>query len=241
MKIAVFSDVHANISALEAILNDIQSSHIDLYAFLGDLVINGPSPKQVFETIRKLNPGVWIKGNTDAWFDEIDNNWKPSNSKEQEYYEYYHYAFSRLKEEDIRCLKNLRLTQSLLIQNRNLLFVHGSPRSFQEAMDSRISASELEDMLTDVDEDIILCGHGHVPYQTTRKGKILVNVGSVGTPLDKDVRASYGIIEISIDGVALSLKRVSYDIEKNIHEARLNKFPYLEKYEQMIRRAEIIV
>ena len=66
MKIAVFSDVHANISALEAILNDIQSSNIDLYAFLGDLVINGPSPKQVFETIRKLNPGVWIKGNTDA-------------------------------------------------------------------------------------------------------------------------------------------------------------------------------
>ena len=74
MRVAVLSDVHANAVALESVLADSRSKGVNFYVFLGDLVINGLSPKESLDLLRETGPQVWTKGNTDAWFQEIDEN-----------------------------------------------------------------------------------------------------------------------------------------------------------------------
>jgi len=65
MKIAIISDIHGNLTALNAVLQDIEKQGIENFFFLGDLVMNGPNPREVMEIIEDLGPEVWIKGNTD--------------------------------------------------------------------------------------------------------------------------------------------------------------------------------
>ena len=72
MNIAVLSDIHGNITALRSVISDLKSLKITKIIFLGDLVINGPAPLECFQEIQDLKPICWVKGNTDIWYQEIN-------------------------------------------------------------------------------------------------------------------------------------------------------------------------
>jgi predicted phosphodiesterase len=236
--LAVLSDVHGNVTALQAVLQDVAARNIGVFAFLGDLVINGPAPQEVFTLLTNRSPQVWIKGNTDAWFEEFEAGWQPSNAKEAELATIHAYAKPRLTDSEIRVLKSKPLTQSFEIDGIPVLAVHGSPRSFSEGMDNHTPQNKLEKALADVSEPMVVCAHTHRPCVIELPGKTLVNVGSVGLPADEDPRASYAILErISTAQIKASIIRVEYDIQEAVKTARLNHFPFIERYQGWLEKA----
>ncbi|MFW9988218.1 MAG: metallophosphoesterase family protein [Candidatus Odinarchaeota archaeon] len=239
MNIAILSDIHGNDCALNAVISDIKSLNISEIVFLGDLVINGPSPSEVFQELRNLKPLCWIKGNTDGWFAEIDDEWSPSTKKEEKLYNAYIYARNHLKKESIDFL--LRTPEKCVFEAIGIpiLALHGSPRSISEGIGKNISHSELKEIFSNIEESIIVSGHSHVPFIVKIANKTIFNVGSIGMSLDGDNRASYGIIKIKNQIPKCSIRRVTYPISKTIEIARNREFPDLINYKKILREARI--
>ena len=234
MRVAVFSDIHGNICALESVLRDIRSRAADSMIFLGDLVNGGPCPQEVFDRLDQVKPLVWLKGNSDAWFDEIDDRWKPKDDKEQKLFQYYQYAVSKLSPSSIDFLKKLSVNESVEIDGLRILCVHGSPRSVSERMDLPVEV--LEEITKNIDEQVVVCGHTNVPFCIRVKSKVIINAGSVGYPLDMNPRACYAMMEIKQGNlISLELVRVAYDISRTIKLAKENGLPFVDEYESRLR------
>ena len=92
-------------------------------------------------------------------------------------------------------------------------------------------------MIEGVKANIILCGHSHFPSIVEVSGKVIVNAGSVGFPIDGDNRASYVILDINENGYSFYFKRVEYNIENIINDARNKRLPELEEYVETIKNA----
>ncbi|MHB1392976.1 MAG: metallophosphoesterase family protein [Clostridia bacterium] len=237
MRIAIISDIHGNSVALEAVIHDIQQQKIESVIFLGDLVMLGPEPRLVINMLQELKPICWVKGNTDIWFEEMSCNWKPGTEKEIELYEYYLYARNLLNEEEIALVIDKPYTEAIEIIDQSILCVHGSPRAVNEIMDHRTPREHLMQMLEEVKEDIVVCGHSHVPYIEVINGKYLFNVGSVGKPLDGDNRAAYGIVSIQSGGLPeFEIRRINYPISEALKLAKDRNFPFLAKYMNTLHR-----
>ncbi|OOM78566.1 metallophosphoesterase family protein [Clostridium sp. BL-8] len=239
MKIAVLSDIHGNGVALNCVIDDMKKQNINKAIILGDLVMKGPMPSEVMKELKKLDILAWIKGNTDEWFKEINEAFKPITHREKELYEYYKYAETKLTEEDIEFINRMPVRYSLIINGLKILCVHGTPQSIVEAIDGSVPIEEIKEIIKDVKEDVVLCGHSHCSFIGEVEGKKIFNVGSIGIPLDKDNRASYGILDFSNEDVKLINRRVNYSIDEVIAIAKKNKFPYLRQYENMLRSAAI--
>lgn len=239
MRLAVLADIHANIFALDAVLEDMRQQGANNLVFLGDLVMIGPEPAAVFNSIRKLNPICWIKGNTDMWFEEITESWVPKTPREQEIFEYYIYAKTKLSQEAITFLTELPFKSSINYKGVSILCVHGSPRSVSEVMDYRTKDS-FHMMVSEVKEDIILCGHSHIPFVGEAAGKRIFNVGSVGRPFDGDNRASYGILDLTMGKPQFIIRRVNYPLDETIRLAKNSGSPNLEKYEYSLVHATFV-
>ena len=237
MRIAVISDVHGNNVALEAVICDIQNQGINHVIFLGDLVMVGPEPNLVINMLKALNPLCWLKGNTDIWLDEMSDDWRPNTEKERELYQYYQYAKSRLDGGQIEYILGRPITETVECMGTSILCVHGSPRAVNEIMDYRVPLEYLTQMIESVKEDIIICGHSHVPYIGEHNGRYIFNVGSIGKPLDGDNRASYGIINLESEAKPeFEIRRIHYSIPDIVGLAKVRDFPYVKKYEDILTR-----
>ena len=239
MTVAILSDIHGNMHALNAVISDIKSLNISEIVFLGDLVINGPSPSEVFQDLRNLKPLCWIKGNTDGWFAEISDEWSPATKQEEKLYETYIYTRNHLNNESIDFL--LKCPEKCVFETADvtILAVHGSPRSISEGIGKNIRQDELKGIFSNIEESVIVSGHSHVPFIGKVANKIIFNVGSIGMPLDGDNRASYGIIKIENQIPKCSIRRVAYPISKTLTVAKNREFPNLNNYKKTLNEARI--
>ncbi len=148
----------------------------------------------------------------------------------------FQYAKLRLTKSDIEFLKHLPFSQSLLLNNKKVLCVHGSPRDISESMALEIPDNEIFEMINGGEEDIILCGQFHASTNRVVNNKRIINPGSIGLPMDGDTRASYGILEITDDyKVNFITIRIKYDLDENLRLAKSLKFPYFDEYEKKLR------
>jgi predicted phosphodiesterase len=141
--------------------------------------------------LRKLDILGWIKGNTDEWFREIGENFQPQNNREKEINDYYNYAKKNMVDEDIEFINNLPVECSLNCNGINILSVHGTPKSIVEAIDGSVPLEEIKEIIKDVEEEVILCGHSHCSFIGEVEGKKIFNSGSIGNSLDTDNRVIY--------------------------------------------------
>jgi len=230
MRIAVISDIHANSIALKAVIEHMGGKSIDKIIFLGDLVINGPHPKEALRIMKEISPLVWIKGNTDNWLYEISIDFVSQTEREKRIYSLFQYANNYLTSKDIDFLLSKPDKQQVEIEGVNILCVHGSPNSNNEPLGIMSSIESIEKLTNDVDADVILCGHSHLPYYASYNGKKIINVGAVSLSMDGEPVASYGVLDILQNITSYTNYKVPYDIEQVVNDATEYKFPYLDAF-----------
>ena len=229
VRIAAISDIHGNLLALEAVLDDIAVQDADRMVVLGDLAAVGPQPAEVLARVRSL--GVLIQGNTDRLFSSISDDYQPTSENEGRLVDVLRWGKAQLTVKDIAFLDGLPFDY----QEGGILFVHGSPRRINEPMLPDTPDDELSDMVADVSARLVVCGHTHRPMVRRVGSLTVVNVGSVGAPGDGDPRAGYGLLTWNGARWRATIRRVSYDVEAVIEQARRRGMPHAERLARTLR------
>ena len=196
-RIALFSDVHGNLPALDAVLADIDASATDSIFCLGDLVGYGPDPAGVIECIRERAIPT-IQGNYDEGIGQRRGECGCYYATEQARLDgaaSYEFTEAVLNDVDHEWLA--RLPQEIRLEHAGvrLLLAHGSPRKNNEYLLPDRSDDQLRRLAESAESDVVCIGHVHVPYHRTLAGSRgqlhYVSSGSVGKPKDGDPRACW--------------------------------------------------
>lgn len=215
MRLAVISDIHGNLPALEAVLEDIAAQGAEAVYHLGDLVGYNPFPEEVVARVRELGL-AGVVGNYDLAVaadvpDPVSEFLNPAITEMGR--AIYHWTRERVGEETKAYLRSLPRRLCLEINGRRLLLTHGSPRHVREYLRPRLTDAELALVLGEINEEVLLVGHTHIPLVRQVAGKWLFNPGSVGFPKDGDPRASYALLTVE-EEVRVEIRRVVYDVER---------------------------
>jgi len=210
MKLAVISDIHANLEALQAVLEDIDSHAPDDMVCLGDVVGYGADPSECLKIVQE-RCSVIIKGNHD----------EAAYDPEQAMYFNFHariaveWTYGALSADERSVLESFPLRHTL----GDILLVHSTPKDPQD-WEYIIDEIDAQHALRTFSEKLCCVGHSHVAaiYPESPKSKpsdpdyrALVNVGSVGQPRDRNPKAAWCLIET--DPLDIQIFRVDYDIE----------------------------
>lgn len=177
-RVAAVYDIHGNYSALNAVLEEIQRFNVDTIVVGGDIAW-GPQPALVMERIMAFDGDVhFIKGNADR---EVGERYGVEQGLDEWIAEVNQWCANQLTESQLTFLNNLQKDFTLNIDGLGeVLFVHGSPRSDEEAIRKNTPEIEIKPMIDSVKQDIIVCGHTHIQFDRTVLNKRIINAGSVG-------------------------------------------------------------
>lgn len=214
MRVAIISDIHANMHALEEVVKDIDTQKCHKVWCLGDLVLAGPQPVRTMQYMLKQDKWVIIQGNTD----KMIANYNPEIA---EFLSEQYPVMANAMEADCHdltdkyraYLSTLPPQYSINVEGTNVLLVHGSPRANNEDILPDQPLEKIEEIISGTKEKLIFCGHTHIPcgYQT-RAGQTVVNVGSVGRPMTKQPQACYVVADFHKDGTfEIKHRFVPYD------------------------------
>ena len=216
---AVFSDVHGNLPALEAILADIVRREIACTLCLGDLVGYGPSPNEVALLVRDAGIPT-LMGNYDQGigFETGDCGCVYKTDEQRAEGAVSLDWTQRVASEEVKAyLRTLEDHFVLQTPGGDILAVHGSPRRINEYLFEDRPASAMERMAHEYPYPAILFGHTHVPYARRVGDTVFVNVGSGGRPKDGDWRVCYALVDPARprEGESfVEFVRVPYDYER---------------------------
>lgn len=242
MKTAIISDIHGNYPALLAVLADASKSNVDTYIFAGDYIFDLPFPNEVTDLIKGMKNAFVIKGNKEGYLEgfltEDQQSWNIAQ------YGVLHQTFKELKPDNISYLNNL--PESCLVPlpfHGNIYvthlikaltapayhsatfrkamekqaFTHGD---FLEKIDILLQKKDARQAIAAIDATVIVVGHSHLQWHGHCDGKLIINPGSCGQPLDHDIHASYTILHDSKPTLTVEEKRVPYNIENTIRYAK---------------------
>jgi len=195
--LAILSDIHGNLPALQAVMKDALSRGCDRFISLGDVVSYYAQPGECIDLLSEYNV-INILGNHDSYLVDDTNC---SRSKAVSSIIDYHKKIVTSTQ-----LYWLKKSRSFL-QEGTTLFVHGGPEDPQDQYLYTVSSKIFPDGV-----DTLFSGHTHVQVLVNFDGKIYCNPGSVGQPRDGDVRAAYAIMKKE----KITLHRVSYDIDRTV-------------------------
>lgn len=256
MKIALFSDIHANLPALEAFFKDLETRNTDAVYCLGDLVGYNIWPNEVINEIRKRGIPT-IAGNYDFGVgrssDDCGCAYQTDQDKEMGKVS-ISYTNEMVNAEERAYLRTLpshiRLEYLLNGVQRNILFVHGSPRKVNEYLFEDRPEKSMIRIMEEADADILCFGHTHKPYHRVLKSdgeandhfRHAINIGSVGKPKDGDPRGGYVLLTINSestvgdkDSISVEFIRFEYDVEKAAKAVEDSPLP--NEYADMLRKA----
>ncbi|OCT11937.1 serine/threonine protein phosphatase [Paenibacillus pectinilyticus] len=250
-RIAIISDIHGNLPALEAVLQDIERRGLTRILCLGDLVGKGPSAAEVVDLVRTTCESV-VQGNWDLGI--TDPQEQPAGIWQQQ----------ALGEARLDYLKQLPFSIDITLSGKRIRLFHASAKSVFHRLKRKASKKERLAMfqhtkktgipVDGITPDMVGYGDIHIPYLLTlnnpsekggknkgentgpRSGLQLFNVGSVGLPYDGLPQACYCIIEGEADpdahaGFALQFVRVPYDIARAVRMAYEAQMPECRRYE----------
>ncbi|MDB4926804.1 metallophosphoesterase family protein [Mucilaginibacter sp.] len=245
MKIALFSDIHANLPALEAFFADIETQKPDAVYCLGDLVGYNVYPNEIIAEIRKRRIPT-IAGNHDLkviGLAPVTDNQLQASGK--------NFAYHIISADNRNYLSTLpahirlefRVNSNLL----NILLVHGSPRSVNEYILADTDETYILELLQEANADMLCVGHSHKPYHRVIKrdnGTLahVINIGSVGKPKDGNPMGCYVILDINVDSdlinkdsIEVTFIRFEYNVDQAAND--IEKSPLPNELADMLRGA----
>lgn len=214
MKIALFSDIHANLLAFEVFLKDLDSRKADAIYCLGDLVGYNVWPNEIINEIRKRGIATLV-GNHDQKVKAL-----PQISPEELAGTGKDYAYHIIEPENRAYLLSLpshiKLEFKLNGKEFNILMVHGSPRSVVEYVLENTDSVYVEELMNEAGANLLCVGHSHKPYhRIISRDKQVINIGSVGKPKDGNPQGCYVLLTLDdVNPINVEFIRFDYDIEK---------------------------
>ncbi|MBP2018773.1 putative phosphodiesterase [Symbiobacterium terraclitae] len=226
VRIAIISDVHGNLAALEAVLAEIAAESPDEVVCLGDLAFKGPQPAECVARIRETGIPC-IHGNTDlallmaagrtpasplpAGF-QLPDPVPPGLA----------WPVARLSSADLGYLAGLPFDHRVEADGVTVRFVHASPQDAFTGIVPTMAPDKIRPLLQGEQADWIISGHVHQAYAFRFEGRWLANPGAVGFSLDGDGRAAYAVLDTARS--RFELRRVAYDVEAAVAAARERDF-----------------
>jgi diadenosine tetraphosphatase ApaH/serine/threonine PP2A family protein phosphatase len=222
LRIAIISDIHGNVEALETALSHIKSNAVDSIYCLGDIVGYGANPAECIDIVQDITSGVVLGNHDEAVF---------KSGAEDHFSQFAAQAVqwtrSKLSDTHIAFLKSLPLRISI----HDMLMVHsapGSPEAWKYIFNSMDAASQKDNFT----ERLCFIGHSHIPgcYSLTRnetqyssQGRFIINVGSIGQPRDADPRLSYGLVDTFVG--SYENVRLEYDVQRASDKIKKSGLP----------------
>jgi putative phosphoesterase len=215
-RIAVFSDVHGNLTALEAVRAAIKRERPDVTMVAGDLVMNGAEPGASVDALRQMEAdgAIIILGNTDFAAADADYGaafpWLPEGVSDgvRAVAEWTHDA---LDDDQLAWLRRLPAERRIHVDGALVLLTHASPGSQTSGFDKDLDPSVTLERLSRTDARVICCGHTHLPEIREFGWKVIANGGSAGYAFDGDPSASWALVTIDGEDVGAEVRRSEYD------------------------------
>ncbi len=225
VKIAVLSDVHANLHALEAVIQDAEKRGADVFLNAGDSVGFGAYPNEVIQLLHSKNV-VSVAGNFDL--EVVKGEVKGKGAKKIA----VEFARKELTKSCEAYLISVHSEISLNVAEKKLLMVHGSPESIEEHIYHDTPVARLKELADKVNVDLMIVGHSHEQFHRQVGNVSFLNPGSVGRPGDGNPQTAYALL--SFNPFNVELIRLDYDVKAAADGLRRKGLP--ESFAQMFLR-----
>jgi len=227
VRLALISDIHGNLPALDAVLAEIDGENVDEILCLGDVAV-GPQPGETLDRVRELGCPV-VLGNWDAYFVK---GFPPQTTEiGRQLVEMGKWWAGQLSDQQRAFIE----TFVDELSRPGMLVVHGSPRSYEDFIYAATPDDELSEMLNGERAPLMAAGHTHFAMVRHFDGALLVNPGSVGLPFAKQEAvmrispwAEYAIVEADNGRLSVDLRRTQFDVESLLHLIRASGMPHAD-------------
>jgi predicted phosphodiesterase len=243
MRIAIISDVHGNLTALEAVMADLRRQKPDLVFHGGDIPYGGCNPSEVIDAIAQEG---WqgVLGNTDEmlWSDAERPALEAAAPKLKPLFRALFEIAAPVTRKMIGD-KRMVWLQQLPVElrhegpgHKNLVLTHAGPGNIWRAPMDTADNAKLESTYKTLNAEVVVYCHIHRPFVRQIGKMTICNCGSVGMPYDGDPRSSYLLID---DGNPV-IRRIEYDVEKEVSRLMASDYPLKEWYAEMRRRGSYV-
>jgi len=224
MRVAAIYDIHANLPALEAVLQEIRQAVVDQIMVGGD-VLPGPMPRETIACLRGLDiPVQFIQGNGDREVVALRRGTETTTVPEQ-YREAMRWVAQQLLPEDEQWLASWPETLRIQIPGLGeVLFCHATPRNDTEIFTRLTTEERLLPVFAGVNVPLVVCGHTHMQFDRNVGGIRVVNAGSVGMPFGEP-GADWLLL-----GPDVELRHTSYDLAKAAEGVRGTEYPQVQDF-----------
>ncbi len=229
LKVAVLSDIHANLHALETVVQDAEKKGAQLFLNAGDSVGFGACPNEVLNLLYEKNV-LSVCGNFDS--EVLQDTSKDKGVKKLA----LTYTNNVLTEPCKVYLHSFPTEMKLELVGKKVLVTHASPKSSTEHLYHDTPEARLKKIASDAEADLIIVGHSHDPFYRQAAGVSFVNPGSVGRPGDGNPQTAYAML--SFNPLNVELFRLSYPVEDAASASRKKGLP--ESFAQMLLRGEAL-
>jgi putative phosphoesterase len=231
MRIAALYDIHGNLPALEAVLTEVDRAGVDELVIGGD-VAAGALPRETIDALMAIGPRArFVRGNADreiveafdAGRDRIEDERDPAARAAA-------FAAARLSQAHRDFLAQFEQTVELKLDGLgSAIFCHGSPRSDTEILTTVTPEERLAEVLRDVTQPLVVCGHTHRQFDRRTEGHRVLNAGSVGMPYEGRAGAYWALL-----GPDVELRRTDYDLARGLATLRGGGFP---DFDEMVKES----
>ena len=234
MRVALFSDVHGNAVAFDALLADLGGQAVDQVVCLGDHAQGGAQPAECLERLRELGCPA-VMGNSDHFLLTLDPG---EEAVTEAQLETARWSAAQLSEELLDFHRSFRPTVELdLGGGRSLLAFHGAPRSRDEILSPWMEEEAFREPLDSANATILAGGHIHHQWARRLGDRYFVNPGSVGLAYDHhqpeesfraDPFAEYAVLTVNGDGFGVEFRRVPFDADDVLRAIEASGMPHPE-------------
>lgn len=222
LRVAVLSDIHGNIRALNAVLEEIERTPTDGIVICGD-VASGPFPSDTLDRLMDLGERAYfVRGNADReLISAYDDHFQFDPTEEDPARLFSSWSAQQINKRQRDFLASFKDRVVLdVIGLGKVLFCHGSPRSDEEIITSLTPYDILEKLFAGIEEKVVVCGHTHHQFDRKTDGYRVINAGSIGMPYEGKPGAFWVLL-----GPDVNLRRTEYNFERAVEETISTGYP----------------
>ena len=242
-RIAILSDIHGDTTALKAVIADARALGATEYWLLGDILLPGPGREDLFELLDAIPITAAVRGNwDDCVLEALDGEYGLEDPQEIQLLRLTQYLMEGLDPKRIDWLRSLPLVEKKEVNGIRFSLTHNLPEKNYGGFLRPANVTENFDQLLDDQTDMAI--YGHVHKQILRygsQGQQILNPGTIGMPYFdwepiQNHRAQYALIDVEEDGMTnLQFRKVAYDYEAELQDAKDKGLPFIEMYEELRR------